>query len=70
MPRKSSERRSLTAADIFSGAGGLTTGLKAGGFRVVAGVEIERHAVATFKMNHPEVHTFKQDVTTITGADC
>lgn len=59
----------LFAVDIFSGAGGLTTGLKAAGFRVVAGVEIEQHAVSTFKVNHPETRIFKQDVATITGAD-
>jgi len=59
----------LFAVDIFSGAGGLTTGLKAAGFRVAAGVEIEQHAVSTFKVNHPETRVFKQDVTTVTGAD-
>jgi DNA (cytosine-5)-methyltransferase 1 len=69
MPRRKSELRALTAVDIFSGAGGLTAGLKAGGFRVVAGVEVEQHAVATFKINHPEVHTLKQDVTTVSGDD-
>jgi len=69
MPRKTTEPRPLFAADVFSGAGGLTTGLKAGGFRVVAGVEIESHAVATFKVNHPEVHILKQDVGTVSGSD-
>ena len=59
----------LYAVDIFSGAGGLTTGLKAAGFRVVAGVEIEQHAISTFKVNHPETHIFKQDVTSVTGED-
>ena len=59
----------MFAVDIFSGAGGLTTGLKAAGFRVAAGVEIEQHAVSTFKVNHPEARVFKQDVTTVTGAD-
>jgi DNA (cytosine-5)-methyltransferase 1 len=67
MLQRSFEPRSLTATDIFSGAGGLTTGLKAGGFRVVAGVEINPHSLATFKINHPEVHTFKQDVTSVSG---
>lgn len=59
----------LFAVDIFSGAGGLTTGLKAAGFRVAAGVEIEPHAVSTFKVNHPETRVFKQDVSTVKGAD-
>jgi DNA (cytosine-5)-methyltransferase 1 len=59
----------LYAVDIFSGAGGLTTGLKAAGFHVVAGVEIEQQAIATFKVNHPETRVFKQDVISVTGAD-
>lgn len=57
-----------TAIDIFSGGGGLTVGLKRAGFRVVAAVENEPHAFATFKANHPEVHGFKQDVRTVDGA--
>lgn len=67
--RARNKKRPLFAVDIFSGAGGLTTGLKAAGFRVVAGVEIEQHAVSTFKVNHPETRIFKQDVTTVTGTD-
>jgi DNA (cytosine-5)-methyltransferase 1 len=59
----------LYAVDIFSGAGGLTTGLKAAGFHVVAGVEVEQHFISTFKVNHPEVRVFKQDVASVTGAD-
>lgn len=64
-----SDEPDLCAVDIFSGAGGLTTGLKAAGFRVAAGVELEQHAVATFKVNHPKTRVFTQDVTTVTGAD-
>lgn len=68
MPARNKPDR-LNAVDIFSGAGGLTTGLTAAGFRVVAGVEIERHAVATFKVNHPDTRVFTQDVTTVSGKD-
>ncbi len=57
-----------TAIDIFSGGGGLTVGLKRAGFQVVAAVENEGHAFATFKANHPEVQAFKQDVRTVDGA--
>jgi len=56
-----------TAIDIFSGSGGLTIGLKRAGFRVVAAVEIEPHAFATYKTNHPEVQAYKQDVRTVRG---
>lgn len=59
----------LTAVDVFAGAGGLTVGLKRAGFRVVAAVEIEPHAFSTYKANHPEVKCLKQDVATVSGAD-
>ena len=53
--------------DAFAGAGGLTVGLKRAGFRVVAAVELEAHAFATYKANHPEVHCLKQDIATVSG---
>jgi DNA (cytosine-5)-methyltransferase 1 len=56
------------AVDIFSGAGGLTLGLKRAGFRVAAAVEIEEHAFTTYKTNHPDVAALKQDVSTIEGS--
>lgn len=60
--------KALVALDIFSGAGGLTLGLKRAGFRVAAAVEIEKHAFATYKTNHPDVTALKQDVRTIDGS--
>ena len=58
----------LTAIDVFAGAGGLTVGLKRAGFRVVAAVERESHAFATYKVNHPGVKCLKQDIATVSGA--
>lgn len=57
----------LVAVDVFSGAGGLTVGLKRAGFRVATAIEIEDHAFATYKTNHPEVRAIKQDVRTVRG---
>jgi DNA (cytosine-5)-methyltransferase 1 len=59
---RSAIHRTLTAVDLFSGAGGLTLGLKQAGFKVLAGVEIEQIAAATFKLNHPDVHCFNMDI--------
>ena len=58
----------LTAVDAFAGGGGLTVGLKRAGFRVVAAIELEDHAFATYKANHPEVPCLKQDIATVSGA--
>ena len=58
----------LTAIDVFSGAGGLTVGLKRAGFRVVAAVEIDPHSFSTYKANHPEVSCLMQDIGTVSGA--
>lgn len=57
----------LTAVEIFAGGGGLAVGLERAGFRPVAAIELEPHAAATFKANHPEVQVFKQDVREISG---
>ena len=55
----------LTAIDLFSGAGGLTLGLKQAGFKVLAGVEIEKIPAATYRLNHPEVLCFNRDIRVI-----
>ena len=58
----------MTAVEIFAGGGGLAVGLRDAGYRTVAAVEIEPHAAATFKANHPGVQVFRQDVRTIMGS--
>ena len=60
---------SLTAIDVYAGGGGLTVGMKRAGFEVVAAIEIETHAYATYRANHPNVRALKQDVTTVAGKD-
>lgn len=52
----------LTAIDLFSGCGGLTEGLKQAGFKVVAGVEINKNAAKAFRMNHSETTLFEDDI--------
>lgn len=57
------------AIDLFAGGGGLTVGLKRAGFSVVAAVELEPHAYATYRANHPRVKAFQQDIRSISGKD-
>lgn len=53
---------SIRAIDLFSGPGGLTTGLKQAGFSVVGAVEFEPVACETYAINHPEVKLLSEDI--------
>lgn len=50
------------AIDVFSGCGGLTTGLKMAGFNVIAAIELEEKARDTYALNHPETLMVGTDV--------
>lgn len=65
----SCSRKYLTAVDLFSGAGGLTLGLKQAGFKVLAGVEIEKIPARTYALNHPDVHCFNKDIREVGGVE-
>jgi DNA (cytosine-5)-methyltransferase 1 len=59
----------LTAVDLFSGAGGLTLGLKQTGINVVAAVEIDPRVAKTYAVNHPEVKLLIKDARDVTGKE-
>ncbi len=54
--------RTPTAVDLFAGAGGVTAGYKRAGVRVVAAVEIDPVACASYRLNHAEVVLFQRDI--------
>lgn len=54
-----------TAIDLFCGCGGLTTGLKLAGFRVMAAVDNDDLALDSYGANHPEVHLWRGDVSVV-----
>lgn len=60
---------SLTAVDLFCGAGGLTVGLQQAGFQVVGAVEVEQLACDTYSDNHPGVHLWHDDIRQVKGSD-
>jgi len=59
MPTKSNrERRILTCADLFAGAGGLAVGFELAGFRTAFFNEVDPAAAATFTANFPRATPF------------
>ena len=52
----------LKAIDLFSGCGGLTTGLKLAGFNVIGAVELDLKARETYSLNHPDVPLIGSDI--------
>ena len=49
IPRKATSLMQPTALDLFSGCGGLTLGLKQGGFKVLGAVDIDPLSVETYR---------------------
>lgn len=65
MKKLENHKQKLTAIDLFSGAGGLTCGLKQAGFQVLSGVEVTPLAAATYRANHKEVNLIENDIRTL-----
>ncbi len=53
--QESALRECPTVVDLFAGAGGLSHGLSRAGFDIQWAIDNEPDAVATFRLNHPEV---------------
>jgi DNA (cytosine-5)-methyltransferase 1 len=54
--------KNRTAIDLFSGAGGLTQGLKQAGFTVVGAVENHKTYAETFRLNHPDTSLAEKSI--------
>lgn len=55
--------------DLFCGAGGMSTGFREAGFRVLLGIDNNPSSLATFAVNHPRAKTMCADITKIDGKD-
>jgi DNA (cytosine-5)-methyltransferase 1 len=58
-------KKNRTAIDLFSGAGGLTQGLKQAGFNVVGAVENHKTYAESFRLNHPLTLLKEGDITEV-----
>jgi DNA (cytosine-5)-methyltransferase 1 len=55
-------KNKIIGIDLFSGAGGMSIGAIAAGVDVQIAVEIDRHAAATYRYNHPHTKLLNDDV--------
>lgn len=54
-----------TSIDLFSGAGGMTEGLKMADFKTKYAFEIDPIAAMTYELNHEKTKVFTQDIRTV-----
>lgn len=64
----SKKNSTLNFIDLFSGAGGLSCGLEQAGLTCILGVDMDKHAIETFKKNHIHANTFCGSVADLTAA--
>ena len=62
MKRASNGNIRFVGVDLFAGAGGMTLGAKRAGVAVLAAVENDPHAIATYEANHKDVKLWDTDV--------
>src|SRR5450759_1494440 len=57
----------MQAIDLFSGAGGMSVGASMSGVDVRYAVELDKHAAATFTLNHKSTTLLNQDIRKVTA---
>lgn len=62
MRTRTQKKGGLTCIDLFSGAGGLSLGLKKAGWRPLLAVEFDASACQTYRTNFPTTKLFEGDV--------
>jgi DNA (cytosine-5)-methyltransferase 1 len=65
MKPKGPRRKWPTVVDLFCGCGGVTAALRAHHFRVIAAVDSNPVACASYRKNHPSVCLYQQDIQTV-----
>ncbi|KAH0255946.1 S-adenosyl-L-methionine-dependent methyltransferase, partial [Aureobasidium melanogenum] len=56
------DHSAYTFADFYCGAGGVSAGAKQAGFKIVYGVDHDRDACATYRLNFPGTTVFEESI--------
>ncbi len=59
----------LGVVDLFSGAGGFARGFERAGFRIILGLDNDRSAIKSFKLNFPHAIALNEDIKDVSGRD-
>jgi len=62
-------KKRMNVIDLFCDAGGLSEGFEDAGFKIVAGNDIDKNMIASFKLNHPEAKAILGDISKINVDD-
>lgn len=63
MRKMSNRSKKPIFVDLFCGAGGLSSGLCDAGFVPLLAVDFDKHALDSYKRNHPETVSLNEDIT-------
>lgn len=66
---KMNSKARFNSVDLFSGAGGLTLGMKKAGFQTKVAIEINESAVKTFRLNHKKTTVITEDIREVSSDD-
>lgn len=55
----------MKTIDLFCGCGGISAGLRSAGAQIIAGADIEKKYMATFRHNFPEALAFEKDISQV-----
>jgi len=61
------EMKKLNVIDLFCGCGGLSEGFEDAGFNIVAGNDIDKDMIESYKLNHPKSKAISGDISKLSS---
>ena len=58
----------INVVDFFCGCGGTSAGLQKAGMNILAGIDFDKNAIATYTKNFPNAHVFNMNIKELTTA--